>query len=385
MSVKISVSLNVNISSNFDSGNIVVINAENPKQIELQIRNDNQSEFYQWFHFKLDSTPFLEHKIKISDLAKSAYPEGWEGYQAVASYDRQEWFRVDSVFDGDNLTISFTPEHKHTYFAYFAPYSYERHLDLLASAQVNNDCQLHHLGETLDGRDMSVLEIGQAEEEKPVVWITARQHPGETMAEWLIEGLLMRLFDPDDGVARRLLDKAIFYVVPNMNPDGSVRGHLRTNAVGTNLNREWQSPSLEKSPEVFLVMQKMRETGVDLFLDIHGDESLPYNFVAGAEGNPGYSKRIEKLENAFKSAFLTVTPEFQDEFGYDKDAPGEGNMTVATNAVGQLYDCLAYTLEMPFKDNALLPDAAYGWSPERCKQLGEDLLVAVNAVIDDLR
>ena len=30
-----------------------------------------------------------------------------------------------------------------------------------------------------------------------------------------------------------------FHIVPNCNPDGSFRGHLRTNADGTNLNREW--------------------------------------------------------------------------------------------------------------------------------------------------
>ena len=35
-----------------------------------------------------------------------------------------------------------------------------------------------------------------------------------------------------------------------MNPDGSYRGHLRTNACGANLNREWKTPTLEKSPEV---------------------------------------------------------------------------------------------------------------------------------------
>lgn len=38
--------------------------------------------------------------------------------------------------------------------------------------------------------------------------------------------------------------------VPNMNPDGTWRGHLRTNAVGANLNREWEKPTLERSPEV---------------------------------------------------------------------------------------------------------------------------------------
>ena len=47
--------------------------------------------------------------------------------------------------------------------------------------------------------------------------------------------------------------------VPNMNPDGTWRGHLRTNAAGANLNREWDSPTPEHSPEVFYVRNKMDE------------------------------------------------------------------------------------------------------------------------------
>ncbi|MCQ6508072.1 M14 family zinc carboxypeptidase, partial [Vibrio parahaemolyticus] len=78
------------------------------------------------------------------------------------------------------------------------------------------------------------------------------QHPGETMAEWFMEGMIQRLLDENDKVARALLEKAVLYVVPNMNPDGVIRGHLRTNAVGVNLNSEWQKPSMEKIPEVFL-------------------------------------------------------------------------------------------------------------------------------------
>ena len=41
--------------------------------------------------------------------------------------------------------------------------------------------------------------------------------------------------------------------MPNVNPDGSIRGHLRTNAVGANLNREWKEPTVERSPEVVLL------------------------------------------------------------------------------------------------------------------------------------
>ena len=106
--------------------------------------------------------------------------------------------------------------------------------------------------------------------------------------------------------------------------------------------------------------------------------------MAGCEGNPSYSDEIKALENTFKDALLNATPEFQDEFGYDKDAPGEGNLTVAANAVGEKFNCMSYTVEMPFKDNVDVPDEIYGWSVQRSRQLGEDLLIAVNAVVKKL-
>ncbi|RDV26143.1 hypothetical protein DXV75_08695 [Alteromonas aestuariivivens] len=375
----------MHISSQFDSGNIQVVSAESAGDIVLRIQKDNQSEFYQWFHFRLFGEPFELHRIRLCDLAKSAYPKGWEDYRVLASYDRQTWFRVDTEFDGDNLTFAFTPEQPSVYFAYFIPYSYERHLDLIHDAQMSLHCEHRLLGQTLDGRDMSVLVIGDEEPGKKKIWVTARQHPGETMAEWCAEGLIYRLLDEQDGLARSLLDQAVFYVVPNMNPDGAVRGHLRTNAAGVNLNREWATPSLEKSPEVYYVLQAMQHSGVDLYLDLHGDEALPYNFVAGSEGIPNYSERLKQLEDNFKAALLNTTPEFQDEYGYPKDEPGKANLTVASNAVGHQFDCLSYTFEMPFKDNINLPDSEFGWSVQRCRQLGEDLLVAVRAVVSQLR
>jgi murein tripeptide amidase MpaA len=205
------------------------------------------------------------------------------------------------------------------------------------------------------------------------------------MAQWFVEGFLERLLDPDDPVSRVLLQRCVFYVLPHMNPDGAVRGNLRTNAAGANLNREWQAPSMEKSPEVFLVRQKMLELGVDLFLDAHGDEALPYNFVAGTEGNPGYTPRIAALEESFKSAWLATCPDFQTHHGYGRSAPGQANLTLATNWVGQNFDCLAFTIEMPFKDNADLPDEAAGWSGERSRKLGASVLLPVLALLDPLR
>lgn len=375
----------MHISSQFDSGNINVVNASGPQDIQLEIQKDNQSEFYQWFHFKLHNNERVEHKLEIINAGQAAYVDGWKDYQAVASYDREHWFRVPTEFDGETLTISFTPEYDAIYFAYFTPYSFERHQDLIHSAQLDIDCQLQILGQTLDGNDISLLKVGEEGDNKKVIWLTARQHPGESMAEWFMEGFIERLLDEDDGVARALLNKAVFYLVPNMNPDGSIRGHLRTNAVGSNLNREWAEPTLDKSPEVLHVRNKMLETGVDMFLDIHGDEALPYNFVAGCEGIPSYDTRHETLEENFKNILLAITPEFQDTEGYDKDRPGEANLTLGANWVGEQFKCLSYTVEMPFKDNALLPDHIVGWSDNRSHLFARDVLTAIYRIVDDLR
>jgi len=284
------------------------------------------------------------------------------------------------------MTARMTPDTNAVYFAYFEPYSYEQHLDLLGSAAASEYLTLHRLGATVEGRDMTILRItkpvdGGDDAQKKKVWLIARQHPGESMAEWFAEGFLERLLDTDDSVSRVLLERCVFHVVPNMNPDGAVLGNLRTNAAGANLNREWANPTMERSPEVFLVRQKMLEVGVDVCLDAHGDEGLPYNFVVGSEGNATYSTQIAALEATFKTAWMAACPDFQDTFNYGAKQPGTANPTLATNWIANQFGCLAFTIEMPFKDNAAYPDAATGWSGERSRKLGASVLQTLLAVV----
>ena len=111
-------------------------------------------------------------------------------------------------------------------------------------------------------------------------------------------GRLLGLDDKWDKVSEKAREMYTFHIVPNMNPDGSSAGYLRTNAAGSNLNREWcpspaplseekkdeeatiyDAPTLDRSPEVYNILRHMDETGCDAFLDIHGDEALPFNFL----------------------------------------------------------------------------------------------------------
>lgn len=367
----------ITIDTAFDSGNIAVLEISGDTA-SLAINRDHMSEFAQWFHFRVTGAAGRELVLKITGLNGSAYPAGWPGYNACVSEDRAYWARAASEFDqlADNgtLTIRYTPVSDIAWFAYFAPYSMERHHDLIAEAAASEGVSYERLGHSLDGQPIDYLTFGTGE---TVVWLTARQHPGETQAEWWMEGMLELMTDLSDSVARRLRTRCTFHVVPNCNPDGSRRGHLRTNAVGVNLNREWATPSAEASPEVLCIRNRMDSTGVDFAMDVHGDEAIPAVFLAGYEGIPDLKDDHIGGFNRYEAILDRRTPDFQTELGYTKSAPGKANLTMCTTQLAARYGAVAMTLEMPYKDHKAAAEPEQEWSPERCKQLGKDCMAAL--------
>jgi len=376
------------ISSEFDGGNIAVISVEDPAAIHLEIESDHQSDFLQWFYFRLSGAKGVDCKLSIDNASRTTYPQGWDGYSVATSHDLNAWYRTPAKYDQQALSWTITPEHDVVYFAYFAPYSLDRHARQLAHWAGQQGVAQERLGATLDGRDFDCLHIGETggslvKSARHQIWSIARQHPGEPMAQWWMEGWLNRLLDDSDATSVALRTLADIYVVPNMNPDGSFRGHLRTNACGANLNREWANSSMERSPEVFLVQQRMHDTGVDMCLDIHGDEALPYNFIAGTEGVSNWTEARDQQLIGFKRTLAALNPDFQVEHGYPRNTPNNANLSFCSNSVAQTYGCPAYTLEMPFKDTIDTPRPDVGWSPERCAALGSSFVDAVYLALTD--
>ena len=372
----------IRISSSFDSGAVEVVSVATDREterIDLRIRRDSHQDFTQWFHCRLQGVRGRACAVRFVNAGACTYPDGWSGYACAASYDREHWFRLPTRYADGVLSVDFVGEHDSVYLAYFEPYSWERHLSFLGRIAASPRVRVVGLGVTKEGRDIDCIDVADpgpshGADAKRKVWVIARQHPGETMAEWFVEGLVERLIDDSDPVARAALALADFHIVPNMNPDGSVRGNLRTNASGANLNREWLAPSMETSPEVFVVRQRMQQGGVDLFLDVHGDEALPYVFIAGSEMLPDFSERQRVEQAAFVAAFKDGSPDFQDRHGYGASKYTTDALKLASKWVGHHFGCLSLTLELPFKDNADAPDARVGWNGPRSKRLGAAVL-----------
>lgn len=75
----------------------------------------------------------------------------------------------------------------------------------------------------------------------------------------------------------------------------------------------WLCISCSSACSIFFICDKCR---VDFLGDIHGDEEIEYNFLAGNEGIPAWDDRLKKLQDEFCQAFLHTSPDFQLGNGY---------------------------------------------------------------------
>ena len=385
---------------------------------------------YQYFAFRAfvsglgggdDGVKLLTVQYVVANAHAVSYPEAWPGtticYSAgsLEPSDDDAWRRnlTTKYVDGKLTWTQAHTANGSTFFSFWPPYTYNRHLKLISDCAAQISARggaigdynpvVESLGQTLEGREMECISVGNG---KLTAWIQHRQHPGETMAEFFAEGFLHRLMGLEsdgelDDATKSILEQYRLYVVPCMCPDGAVRGHLRTNSVGANLNREWATvrghegyeegyvaPSKERSPEVHAVMSKMDETGVDFFLDVHGDEELPYVFFSGAEKTPVWGDRIMHLHGYFISCFERANSDVQKKIGYpppESEEHASKYMNVATNQVSNRFGCLGLTLEMPYKDCETNPDPDKGFGPARAKQLGRNLVEALGDVRPYLR
>lgn len=59
---------------------------------------------------------------------------------------------------------------------------------------------------------------------------------------------------------------------------------------------------------MFHVLAALHKHGCDMFMDLHGDEKLPYNFLSGSEGVPKWllSSRLGDLQTSFVRALMEV-------------------------------------------------------------------------------
>lgn len=108
------------------------------------------------------------------------------------------------------------------------------------------------------GVDCETVEIAVQKEvppgavppkDKPLAVITARVHPGESNASWMMHGWLQFLCSSAPE-AQSLREACDWLVVPMLNPDGVIHGSYRCGLAGMDLNRTFGNPHKKLHPTV---------------------------------------------------------------------------------------------------------------------------------------
>lgn len=365
----------MHIQSDFDGGNIRAV-AVTDTHVHLAIQPDTQATFFQWFCFRVQEPLSLPVEFVIDNAAQSTYAHAWPGYQTFASADGQHWQRVPTWFDGQALHFVDTPVDGSQY-AYFVPYTGLQRAALLQTCVASGLARCAALGESGQGRPIDLLTLGSDAPDAARIWLIARLHAGESMAEWAIDGLLRRLITADP-VALALLERARLYVVPNANPDGSLAGNLRANAHGVDLNRVWADPPAN-APEVVHLRCAIEANGIDAFVDIHGDEDRDYLWIMHPEAVE-LTPAQAAAQMAFEDRLKLDNPEIQ----YAPPLTGSplfGSHGLSVNFISAHYGVPAWIIELPFKpvDYGLGPDSL---APDGCKRFGASLVEALLAMLD---
>lgn len=364
------------IDANFECGNIIVgqVSADT---IHLSIRPDSHARYYQWFYFKVHEGEGQTLRFVIDNASESSYPFAWSGYDVLASADGEQWQRLKTTYDGQTLTFADTLASASTSYAYFVPYVAAQREHLLNVCAESGRAERSSLGQSVLGRSLDLLTLGSARADAVRIWVVTRQHAGESMAEWAVDGFLKRLVS-DDAAAEQLLERARLYVLPNVNPDGSALGNLRANANGVDLNRVWQNPP-ESAPEIVHIRRAIDETGVDLFLDIHGDEDRPFIWLMHPE--LALTPAWEARQNAFEAALAARNPEVQPRPNL-VDGVQYGDLGLSVNFIGAHYGVPGWIIELPNKavDFGLGPDSLLAAG---CQRFGASMVEALLEVLPD--
>jgi hypothetical protein len=213
-----------------------------------------------------------------------------------------------------SITFAFEFPHKedHAFIAMCYPYSYtdltlylkrlqvdpvRRHLfrwRSLCQTLAGNECPLLTIT-SFDKRDASTMK-----QRKGVV-VTARVHPGESNASWMMKGVIDYLTGPSLDAAI-LRDNFVFKIVPMLNPDGVIVGNYRCSLAGSDLNRNYIAPLRKLHPTIFHAKQMIRRFQQDreliLVCDLHGHSRKSNIFMYGCDNLVGgprqWSRRLHE-------------------------------------------------------------------------------------------
>ncbi|KAM3610203.1 uncharacterized protein V6R79_000588 [Siganus canaliculatus] len=341
-------------NSQFESGNLRKAVQVRKYEYDLVLNSDiNSNHYHQWFYFEVSGMRVgTNYRFNIINCEKSNSQFNY-GMQVLmysvqeAISGRPRWVRTgtdicyyknhfarSSIASGGQkgksyYTMTFSTNFSHKddvcYFAYHYPYTYSTLKMHLSKLEALRTPQIYLrqdiLCETLSGNKCPLITITAMPESnsndhicqfrnRSLIFLSARVHPGETNASWVMKGTLEFLMGPSP-LAACLREAYIFKIVPMLNPDGVINGNHRCSLSGEDLNRQWQNPNPELHPTIYHTKSLLQylahiQRAPLVFCDYHGHSRKKNVFMYGCSVK----------ETVWQSSISATSSELQEDLGY---------------------------------------------------------------------
>mmetsp|Transcript_27325 Transcript_27325/g.24207 ORF Transcript_27325/g.24207 Transcript_27325/m.24207 type:complete len:306 (+) Transcript_27325:485-1402(+) len=170
---------------------------------------------------------------------------------------------------------------------------------------------------------------------KPTIFFSARVHPGEVAASFVLNGILKIITDPESEYGKILRRSFVFKIIPLLNPDGVYRGYFRLDTKGRNLNRFYKDAKRSEQPTIYaskcILKQQKEISKLALYIDIHAHASRRGCFMFG-NALPILNQQIENMSLPKMISLNSI------DFDFNQCSFAESNMNVKDKTTGMTRD-----------------------------------------------
>lgn len=379
------VSAEVLIRVDYPGANVIVERQENDVVSLRQDLRDTKGWWFYW-NFEATGTPGQTATFRFMDGNVIGTRGPALSYDGGASWT---WLGLDTTrVEGKQVAFTHTfREHQATARFAFAPPYQRADLERWLNARPDNaHIRMNTLCESEQGRQVPRLHLGQLTSEPDFrVLLTARHHCCESMASYVLEGLMEAISGESDE-ARWFQAHVEALVIPFVDLDGVEQGDQGKNRIPRDHGRDYQGESIYRATRALRDFVPTWAAGRLRFtLDIH----CPHIRGAGNEHiyQVGHSNPAVWKEQQRFAGILANQPDLPLPYKAENDMPfGEAwnNVSNYTAGAGVFHwtatlDGVKYAsaMEIPYAnagEATITPDAA--------RQFGGTLLTAIRTWLE---
>jgi len=250
----------LNISYNYEGASIKLIKNDTENNILYLSLSEENGKYSHYYNFIIENPEKKDGISYVKNIENSPYYR--KNIKNIPYIKIDNWNLLKDFFinEENELVINIKPNT--TQEISLVPRYIQEDLVQFIKKENNKNIKAKH-------KPIDEIVIGDTR--LPTIVFTARQHPGETLSSFFIEGVIQEILN-----SNKLLEKYCFVIYPIVNRNGVKNGNHRYTD-GIDYNRIWNKKDAPN--EIKYIKAQLKTLNIKFFIDVHNDEITRENYI----------------------------------------------------------------------------------------------------------